>query len=350
MVTKEKGYPEVLRVLIKTVGESKGLLSNLGLSEIDSLFGDILEKLNDFFKAVEERLKDFVAFEQYVTCAHTSQIGYSLAEMPKEVRDKVWELRNHPEVCPFADGDCVCGKSTEYLKKRFLEKINFLTESGNLVKIGSQELEAGLEDLGKDVEKLTASAQRIMTIAELIEIIALNAYIEAARLGEEGRGFKVIADEVRRASVRTNELASEIIESIKRLQKSFSDQIEKQRAFSTRVSELEKDQAEFSKVLNRDLLWMAQNFVDFMDYVRKAAEDDVKVLRSVRETILGAIGKLDLVGHKAQKTEKALRIVADMLDALEDLLEEKRSLEEAKNLVSSLYQEFRRVVEEENQT
>jgi len=263
--------------------------------------------------------------------------------MPPEVKERVWKLRDSTEVCGFTEKECRCGKSMDYLKQRFSDKIGALSSSGEVIRAGSEELKSGMKALGDRVESLAISAQKIMSIAEIIEIIALNAYIEAARLGEQGRGFKVIADEVRRASVKTNELASEIVESIKALQNKFNQQIDKQTAFDKQVTDLEREQREFSRELNRDLLWMAQNFIDFLEYVRHSVEDDMTLLGEVRSTILSVLQTIDLANQRTQNTQKALIVLARMVDEFEKVLRGEEDLERAYENIRRLYEEFRSI-------
>ena len=334
---------KLMETILSTAKAVEDMIDTSSLAECDAVFGGALEKLNLFFKKIEGSFKDFVIFESYVTCAYTSELGFGLREIPEEIRERVWELRDNPEVCGFTGEECKCKKSMNYLKERFSEAIQKLGSFGESIKVGSGELKKGIEELGKEVEKLTLSAEKIMNIAEVIEIIALNAYIEAARLGEQGRGFKVIADEVRRASVRTNELASEIIGAIKDLHSRFAKQMEAQDSFETNMVNMEREQKEFSNKLNKDLLWMAQNFMDFLEYMREYVKEDMDLLKEVRETILSALQTIDLSNQRLQNTKKALGLLAYMIEDFEGVLKGSKDPQSAWNHVQTLYEEFKQI-------
>lgn len=143
------------------------------------------------------------------------QVAAAITEMASatsEITSHAENAARSTEICSetTAQGDAMF---TE-LDKEIRNLLNSIVDSSDKI-----------DSLSVQTNAITVIVERIRDIAEQTNLLALNAAIEAARAGEAGRGFAVVADEVRLLSDRTRESTSEIESMVRSLQTETSDAV-----------------------------------------------------------------------------------------------------------------------------
>ena len=142
-----------------------------------------------------------------------------------------------------------------------------------------------VEDLGKLGEKIGAVVETIDDIAEQTNLLALNAAIEAARAGEHGRGFAVVADEVRKLAERSQRETKAITALIHEVQAGTRDAVEAMSHGAAKVEEgtVEADQA--GRALE-EILGAVEATVRQVEEIASAAQEMAARSRDVSETMV----------------------------------------------------------------
>jgi len=187
----------------------------------------------------------------------------------------------------------------------------------------SRTVSARITKLGSSSEKIGEIVAVIDEIADQTNLLALNAAIEAARAGEQGRGFAVVADEVRKLAERTSRATKEIaamIESIQVEAKSAVEAIES----GTRDVEIGVEKTTASGTALQEIISMSEQVGDMITQIATAATEQASATIEINSSI-GQISNLtDSASLAAEQTAKSCSLLSEMALELQNLVNQFR--------------------------
>ncbi len=178
---------------------------------------------------------------------------------------------------------------------------------------------AVLKALGQSSDQIGEIIQVIDEIADQTNLLALNAAIEAARAGEQGRGFAVVADEVRKLAERTTKATKEIASMITQIQRDANDAVT---SMNEGIVEVEKGKelANRTEIVLKEIIQGAVKVSDVVGQVAAASEEQAAAAEQIGKNIEGINNVTQQSGYGTQQIAKSSEELNSLTDNLQTLL------------------------------
>ncbi len=246
------------------------------------------------------------------------------ANIVAEVTDEGSELQ---DVLKIAINDAqIVREEIDATAQQLLLANNSIKELASEVYDRSQvesEMAQKLQQLSHDTQQVKDVLSVISDIADQTNLLALNAAIEAARAGEHGRGFAVVADEVRKLAERTQKSLSEINATISVIVQSVQDTSDQISDNASKIEELSNN---------------AQNVEVEIDNSVSAMQASVQ---KVEKTVEGYVANSKTIDHMISQVAEINRLSSHNAKSVEGIAKASDNLSEMTSQLNALLNEYR---------
>ncbi len=328
----QKNITELDR-FITDLAKNKNFSKKVEITSKDE-FGKIQESLSNLMKSLKE------AINQAKNGANANEnIATSIVENFSKISENIKKETGAVELVTKSSSDLqemlnetkeestVTKQKVVEAKEKIEDAKKVILQTMKQVELNSQsehEIADKLNELSNEAEQVKSVLSIIGDIAEQTNLLALNAAIEAARAGEHGRGFAVVADEVRQLAERTQKSLVEINATISVIVQSILDASGAMNNNIENIEKLlvnsEKVQGEMEEIQeNMDSVYSA------IDTTNEAIETSTKTMKTFEDHLKDVITIADDNDSKIKTTEEVTNQISSTSKRLIESLEQFRT-------------------------
>jgi methyl-accepting chemotaxis protein len=292
------------------------------IGEMATSFNQMLGKLHNSMREVSASTGQLAAAAEELSAitietnnaielqrSETDQVATAMNEMTATVQEVASSATTAAEAAHGADRESQGGRK---VVQETMDAIDKLAQDVEGTAVIIRRLEGETENIGSVLDVIRG-------IAEQTNLLALNAAIEAARAGEQGRGFAVVADEVRSLASRTQSSTQEIQGMIEKLQGEARNAVRAMELGQERAQEGVAKAASAGESLQA-ITTAVGSINDMNAHIASAAEEQSAVADEINRNIVNISQVADQNTENAMQTSKASEELAHLASQLQNLV------------------------------